>query len=377
MFTQEQLKKRGWSKGLREALLGPPDQTAPNPVFRSKAPVKLWDQSRVEKAEKHPKFIAHQHRRDGYSSSAKAVAERKRQELLDKVDAIDIDVRRWPLEKLYRAAILEWEQMGMERGDYERYGADADESTKNRWAVNYIRHNLGYSTQDVVLYRGQTGINEAKATLERKMYDAIAEAYPALADAAHNQAERLWGERLWSVASIAQAADVATLVISSVIIPEKQVSEGVLIRSTSEIWLEIVRLIGSDWTQAYHLPPERWEELIAGAFKKEKYDEVILTPRSGDHGRDVIAIRHGIGTVKILGSVKAYGPRHLVSYDDIRALYGVVAADRAASKGIIATTSDFPPRVGADPFIGPLIPTRLELLNGAQLQTWLLKLAKK
>jgi restriction system protein len=325
----------------------------------------------VEEAEKHPKFIAHQDYRERYSSSARAVAERKRRELLDKVSEIDIDVRRWPLQKLRREAISEWEQIGVARGDYERCGADADEPTKKRWVVNYIRHNLAYSCQDVVLYRGQTGINAAQAALERKIYNAIAAAYPELADAAYAQAERLWG-----IAGIAQSVDVATLVISSVIIPEKQISEGVLIRSTSEIWLEIVSIIGADWTQAYRLPPERWEELIAGAFKRAKYDEVILTPRSGDHGRDVIAIRHGIGTVKILGSVKAYGPRHLVTYDDIRALYGVVAADRAASKGIIATTSDFPPRVAADPFIAPLIPTRLELLNGTQLQTWLLELAK-
>src|ERR1700674_1689501 len=29
---------------------------------------------------------------------------------------------------------------------------------------------------------------------------------------------------------------------------------------------------------------ERWEEIVAGAFKKAGYDEVTLTPRSGDHG---------------------------------------------------------------------------------------------
>ena len=371
MFTQAQLKERGWSKGLIEKLLGPPDQTARNPVYRSKAPVKLWHRLRVEESEKDLEFIAHQHRRDKYSSSAKAAAERTRRELLDRVGEIDIDVQRRAPPKVYHEAILEWEEIGWERGEF-RHGTDADEATKNRWAVNYIRHNLVRVSHDLSTYSGQTGINEAQAALEHKVYDAISKLYPELKQASHAQAERLWG-----VAGLVQSADIATLVISSVIIPEKPVSEGLLIRSTSEIWLEIVRLIGSDWTQAYRIPPEKWEELIAGAFKRAEYDEVILTPRSGDHGRDVIAIRRGIGSVRILGSVKAYGPRHLVSYDDIRALYGVVAADRAASKGIITTTSDFPPLVSADPLIAPLIPTRLELVNGVQLQTWLSELAKK
>ncbi len=372
MFTQAQLKERGWSKGLIEKLLGPPDQTARNPVYRSKTPVKLWHRLRVEVSEKNPEFIAHQNRRDRYSSSAKAAAERRRRELLDRVGEINIDVERRPLRKVYHEAILEWEGIGWERGEFDRHGTDADELTKNRWAVNYIRHNLVRVSHDLSTYSGQTGINEAQAALENKVYDATSKLYPELKQASHAQAERLWG-----VAGLVQYADIATLVISSVIISEKPVSEGLLIHSTSEIWLEIVRIIGSDWTQAYRLPPEKWEELIAGAFKRAGYDEVILTPRSGDHGRDVIAIRHGIGSVKILGSVKAYGPRHLVSYDDIRALYGVVAADTAASKGIITTTSDFPPLVSADPLIAPLIPTRLELVNGVQLQTWLSELAKK
>jgi restriction system protein len=76
------------------------------------------------------------------------------------------------------------------------------------------------------------------------------------------------------------------------------------------------------------LPPEKWEEIIAGAFKRARYDEVILTPRSGDHGRDVIAVKHGVGCVKIIGSVKAYKPGNLVPYDTVRSLIGVMSGER-------------------------------------------------
>jgi len=175
---------------------------------------------------------------------------------------------------------------------------------------------------------------------------------------------------------VAEAADKATLVISSVIIPETRVDEGVLIKSTSMLWAEIVERLGADWSLAYQLPPERWEEIVAGAFKKAGYDEVTLTPRSGDHGRDVIAVKTGIGCVKIIDSVKAYGPKHLVPYDSVRSLLGVLSGELNASKGIITTTSDFPPNIMDDPFISPFMPTRLELMNGEALRKWLTDLSK-
>jgi restriction system protein len=175
---------------------------------------------------------------------------------------------------------------------------------------------------------------------------------------------------------IRAARETASITVSSLIIPERKTTEGILVRSTSAIWSEIVQKLGSDWNLAFQLTPDQWEELIAGAFHKEGY-EVTKTPRSGDHGRDIIAIKHGFGCVKILGSVKAYNPDHLVEYDAVRALVGVVTADQKASKGIITTTSDFPPLMENDPSIAPFLPTRLELVDGKRLQQWLNELSNK
>ena len=80
-------------------------------------------------------------------------------------------------------------------------------------------------------------------------------------------------------ARIADSADKVTLAISSLIIPDKLVHEGVLIKSTSVIWAEIVEKLDADWSVAYQLPADKWEEIVAGAFKKDGYDDVILTPR--------------------------------------------------------------------------------------------------
>jgi restriction system protein len=66
----------------------------------------------------------------------------------------------------------------------------------------------------------------------------------------------------------------------------------------------------------------------------------------------------------------------LVRPDDVRALAGVLQGDPKASKGIITTTSDFTPNITKDPIISPLMPYRLELMNGIKLRDWLSKLTK-
>lgn len=167
------------------------------------------------------------------------------------------------------------------------------------------------------------------------------------------------------------------LTLSGILIPEGRVPHGVLIKSVSVLWSDVVANIDVDWTRAFEIPPYVWEEIIAGAFHKDGYDKVTLTPRSGDHGRDVIAIKSGVGCVKIIGSVKAYKPDHLVKHDDVRALLGVLNGEQDASKGIITTTSGFAPKIATDPFIRPFLPTRLELLDGPKLKHWLSNLLKR
>jgi restriction system protein len=103
---------------------------------------------------------------------------------------------------------------------------------------------------------------------------------------------------------------------------------------------------------------------------------VTLTPRSGDYGRDVIAVKKGLGIVRVIDQVKAYTPPHLVTANDVRALLGVLPGD-GASKGFLTTTSDFAPGIKKDPFIVPFIPSRLELINGAKLLARLQQLAER
>ena len=166
-----------------------------------------------------------------------------------------------------------------------------------------------------------------------------------------------------------------SVLLQAVVDLGEKVSDGHLIQAVAPAWFEILRLIEKDPDSIHQIPWRKWEEIIAGAYEQSGFDRVILTPRSGDGGRDVIAEKTGWGSVRFIDQVKAYKPGHLVRADEVRALAGVLTADHAASKGIVTTTSDFAPMIRQDPSIAPFLPTRIELVNGTALVERLKSLA--
>lgn len=150
-----------------------------------------------------------------------------------------------------------------------------------------------------------------------------------------------------------------------------EITEGHLIQLVTPAWSKIVDLMLTNPQNMYQLDWRAWEELVAGGYSELGFDEVILTPRSGDKGRDVIATLHGVGTIRIIDQVKRYSPGNPVPANDVRALIGVLSMDSRASKGVITATSSFAPGVYADADIQRLTPTRLELRWGEGLFNWL------
>ena len=128
--------------------------------------------------------------------------------------------------------------------------------------------------------------------------------------------------------------------------------------------------IQKDPAAIYQIGWRTWEELIAGAYTREGF-EVILTPRSNDKGRDVIATKSGVGAVRFFDQVKAYAPHRVVDADEVRAMLGVLTAEANVSKGIITTTSQFAPGVWRDENIQRLMPYKLELKDREKLLPWL------
>jgi restriction system protein len=167
-----------------------------------------------------------------------------------------------------------------------------------------------------------------------------------------------------------------SILLQSFVIPVGKNTEGAIIKAALVPWHEIIKLITRDQNAIFQIGARQWEEIIAAAYEQAGFDEVILTPRSGDYGRDVIAVKKGLGEVRIIDQVKAYKHGHLVTANDVRALMGVLQTD-GASKGFLTTTSDFAPKLKDDPLITPFIPQRLGLINGEQLVPRLQDIANK
>lgn len=163
----------------------------------------------------------------------------------------------------------------------------------------------------------------------------------------------------------------AALLLKAVVIPGDETKEGTLIEAVALPWFKIVGMLRKSPELAHEIHWRKWEEIIAAAYHRAGFDEVILTPRSGDKGRDVVATKTGIGSIRFFDQVKAYKPGHLVTADEVRSMAGVLAGAGNVSKGIITTTSDFAPGIVDDEFIKPFIPYRLELKPRSVLIEWL------
>jgi restriction system protein len=146
--------------------------------------------------------------------------------------------------------------------------------------------------------------------------------------------------------------------------------DGHLIEGPTATWFEIGRHLRLDpnFRFKFSSDPTKFEEFLAGAYKVQGWSAVTLTPRSGDKGRDIIAVTSQLSAMKVLDQAKAYSSGNLVKQNDVRALLGVLALDQNASKGVITTTSDFAPGVMEE--FEKVIPYRLETKNGEQFLEW-------
>jgi restriction system protein len=83
-------------------------------------------------------------------------------------------------------------------------------------------------------------------------------------------------------------------------------------------WIRILSELDANPQALLKLNPRQFEELIAG--HRAAGWSVTLTPRSGDGGRDVIATRDDVGSIRVLDQAKLYKPGHLVDAEEVRAM---------------------------------------------------------
>jgi restriction system protein len=163
------------------------------------------------------------------------------------------------------------------------------------------------------------------------------------------------------------------LLAAEVVSLGRSTPDGSLIVGVTVPWFAILRELDKDPEFLFRIHWRKLEELIAGAFDRDGWPEVVLTPPSGDKGRDVIATRPGVGSVRIIGQVKAYRAGHVVDAEEVSAVCWTRELDHA-SKAMVMTTSRYAPGILKDARLRPYIPHQIELLDGEQLRTWLLSL---
>jgi len=164
------------------------------------------------------------------------------------------------------------------------------------------------------------------------------------------------------------------ILMQAVVSLGEQTPDGHRIHVVTWPWFRLIEEIQRDPACLNQIDWRKLEELVAGAYEQAGYD-VVLTPRSADRGRDIVAVKHGVCSIRIIDQVKAYAPHRRVTANDVRALIGVLSSEQNTSKGIVTTSATFAPGIWSDPTIKPFIPYRLELRDGQQLRKWLVDLA--
>lgn len=113
--------------------------------------------------------------------------------------------------------------------------------------------------------------------------------------------------------------------------------------------LKVIDAVAANPELMRGLDPRDFEKLVAELLNSLKFENIILTPRSGDGGRDVIATKFVSG-IPLLFSFECKRYADKIGLDLMRGLLGSVAhGPTKANKGVLVTTSSF--TKGAKDFI--------------------------
>lgn len=124
-----------------------------------------------------------------------------------------------------------------------------------------------------------------------------------------------------------------------------------------------------------NLTPRQFEEFVAETLAQLGFTNVILTPRSRDGGKDVIA-SHQINGIPLsfYFECKKYADDNKIQLETLRTLLGTLAHDaRRVNKGVLVTTSTF--TKGSKDFI--LSESRLDGKDYEGILGWIDELNKR
>lgn len=181
MVSMSGLKARGWTAAMIRAFLDKPDREAPNPHYRSAAPMKLYFLWRIEAIESTTEWAISSVKALKMSASAKKTAESRRRDLLDELSRLSISIPQLAMRELIFRACKHYNALALERDKDSRADIDSNKAFLDRITVNYLRHEMSIYEDSLDQVYGRIGADAARGKIRMKVYEAIAETYPELA----------------------------------------------------------------------------------------------------------------------------------------------------------------------------------------------------
>jgi hypothetical protein len=196
-ITLAQLRKRGWTESLVERFLPECQATMSNPHYKTGPRIKLYAVTRVEAIEARVEFQAVAERAKPRREASKRAAVTRKSRLTELIERIAIAVPRFEWQTLIDKARKQYHVHATRPASLAAPEAERRPERLERLAVDYLRHVIMLNHKYVADRRGRLGVRLARTEFMRKVYDAIAEAYPTLKHECDRQRRELDMRAQW------------------------------------------------------------------------------------------------------------------------------------------------------------------------------------
>lgn len=179
LFTQTELKSRGWTGSLIKGFLPEPYKIRPNFYYRKGPPVKLYRPADIEQIESQDDFKLALQKLSGRKAGAKKSVQTKLAAIQKYVSGLKFEIPLLTREALLEAAIDNYNSFRDRDFDARK---TSDGKFLRRIQVNYLRHcESDYDSELGEIY-SKVGAKEAYLEIRTKVLDEIARLYPWLAE---------------------------------------------------------------------------------------------------------------------------------------------------------------------------------------------------
>jgi hypothetical protein len=187
-FNLKELKERGWTDSKILLWLKEPDELRKNPFYKSAGLQKLYLIERVIEQENTEMFLEWKNKsiikREKLSNAQLKIHEKKREELFQYINDLNIEIGKEHKTALYKRAVNHYNNLWVSRGNYDKfivYDKSLEETEFfNRITINMLRHENEHYEEELYNMFGKTGNNEAYFLLKERIYNEIIKVYPFL-----------------------------------------------------------------------------------------------------------------------------------------------------------------------------------------------------